>query len=106
MIAQTSDPNPIVQLLPLLLLVAVFYFLLIRPQQRRMRQQRSLIESLDVGDEVLTIGGMFATITGVEDDAFVVEVAPGTRVRLLKSAVARRVVDEPVAPEEEASEES
>ncbi|MEX2457563.1 MAG: preprotein translocase subunit YajC [Actinomycetota bacterium] len=106
MIAQTSDPNPIVQLLPLLLLVAVFYFLLIRPQQRRMRQQRSLIASLDVGDEVLTIGGMFGTITGVDDEAFDVEISPGTRVRLLKSAVARRVVDEPVTPDEEASEES
>ena len=64
MIAQTPDPNPIVQLAPLLLLVGIFYFLLIRPQQRRMRQQRTLIEGLDVGDEVLTIGGMFGTITG------------------------------------------
>jgi preprotein translocase subunit YajC len=100
-----SDPNPLVQLLPLLLLVAVFYFLLIRPQQRRMRQQRSLVESLDVGDEVLTIGGLFGSIRGVHDDAFEVEIAPGTRVRLLKSAVARRVVDEPAEPEE-AGEES
>jgi preprotein translocase subunit YajC len=99
-----SDPNPLVQLLPLLLLVAVFYFLLIRPQQRRMRQQRSLVESLDVGAEILTIGGIYGTISSVEDDAFGVEIAPGTRVRLLKSAVARRL-DEP-AVEEEAGEGS
>ena len=92
-IAQASNSN-IGLLISLLLMVAIFYFLLIRPQQRRMRQQRSLIESLDVGDEILTIGGMFATIRSVDDDSVDVEVAPGTTIKLVKSAVARKIEPE------------
>ena len=106
MIAQADQASPIVQILPLLLLVAIFYFLLIRPQQRRMRAQRALIESLEVGDEVLTIGGLFGTVTALDEEAFEVEISPGTRVRLLKSAVSRRLGEEPVAGGEEANGES
>lgn len=105
LIAQATDQNPIAALLPILLLVAVFYFLLIRPQQRRMRQQREVIQSLEVGDEVITIGGLIGTVRAVEDDLFQVELSPGTTVRLLKSAVARRVPEDVAEPEgEEAGE--
>ncbi len=104
MIAQATNQNPVAALLPILLLVAVFYFLLIRPQQRRMRQQREVIESLDVGDEVITIGGLIGTVRTVEDDLFQVEISPGTTVRLLKSAVARRVPDDVAEPEDEDKE--
>jgi preprotein translocase subunit YajC len=89
-------------LISLGLMVAVFYFLLIRPQQRRVRQQRELVNSLGVGDEVITIGGMFGTIKRMNDDEVTLEVSPGTEVRLVKSAVARKFVPEPL--EEEAGE--
>jgi preprotein translocase subunit YajC len=90
-------------IISLVLMVAIFYFLLIRPQQRRMRQQRSLIGSLEVGDEILTIGGLFGTVRRIDDDAVEVELAPGLTVRLLKSAVARRLVEEvPETEDEEA----
>jgi preprotein translocase subunit YajC len=86
-------------------LVGVFYFLLIRPQQRRARAQRELVMSLEVGDEVVTIGGMFGTITAVDDESVTVEVAPGTSMRFVKSAIARKLVrDEDL--EEEAGEDS
>jgi preprotein translocase subunit YajC len=86
-------------LISLGLMVAVFYFLLIRPQQRRVRQQRELVNSLGVGDEVITIGGMFGTIKRMNDDEVTLEVSPGTEVRLVKSAVARKFVPEPLEGE-------
>jgi preprotein translocase subunit YajC len=85
-------------------MVAIFYFLLIRPQQRRARQQRELVGSLAVGDEVVTIGGMFGTITDMDDESVTLDVGSGTRIRFVKQAVARKFVQEGL--EEEASEES
>lgn len=81
-------------LISLLLMVGIFYFLLIRPQQRRARQQRELVDSLAVGDEVVTIGGMYGRIEDIDDEAVTVEVAPGTRIRLVKQAIARKFVRE------------
>ena len=72
-------------------MLVAFYFLLIRPQQRRMRQQANLLESIRVGDEIITIGGIFGHITRILDDRVEVEVADGTRLYLLRSAVARRL---------------
>jgi preprotein translocase subunit YajC len=83
------------------------YFLMIRPQQRRARAQRDLIQSLEVGDEVVTIGGMFGTVRDVDDDAVMVEVSPGTTLRFVKSAIARKlVVDDEGGDEEFAEEEA
>jgi preprotein translocase subunit YajC len=75
------------------LMVVIFYFLLIRPQQRRARSQRALVESIDVGDEVLTVGGMFGTVRAVDDESLTVEVAPGTEIRFLKTAILRKRFD-------------
>jgi len=93
-------------LISLVLLVAVFYFLLIRPQQRRMRAQRDLVTSLDVGDEVVTIGGMFGRVTEMDDESATLEISPGTRVRIVKQAIARRLndMDELTEPEDEEPE--
>ncbi len=74
--------------LPLILLFAVFYFLLIRPQQRRAKTHRSFIDNLKKGDRVVTSGGMYGTITGVTDLAVTLEVAEKVRVKVLKSAIA------------------
>ena len=74
--------------LPLILLFAVFYFLLIRPQQKRAKTHKQFIENLKKGDRVVTSGGMYGTITGVTDDSVTIEVAEKVRVRVLKSAIA------------------
>lgn len=79
----------------LVLLVGIFYFMLIRPQKRRVDQHRTLIESLGLGDEIVTIGGIFGTIRNIRDEDMEVEIASGTVIRIVKSAVARQVVDEP-----------
>jgi len=74
-------------LLPLVLLFVVFYFLLIRPQQKRAKQQKLFIENLKKGDKVITSGGLYGTITGITDDSVTIEIAEKVRVRVLKSAV-------------------
>ena len=86
----------------LALLIGVFYFLLIRPQKRRVEQHRSLIDSIQVGDEIITIGGLYGTVRTIGDDQIDIEVSPGTTLKFTKAAIARRVNDEPdavVAPD-------
>lgn len=78
-------------LLFLVVMIAAFYFLLIRPQQRRVRQQMELLRSVQVGDEIITIGGIFGQVTRMLDDRFEIEVADGTKFYVLRSAIARRV---------------
>jgi preprotein translocase subunit YajC len=92
-IAQQAGSNATF-LISLVLMVAIFYFLLIRPQQRRVRQQRSLIESLRVGDEVITIGGLFGTILEMDDETVTLDAGAGTRLRYLKQAVARKFIED------------
>jgi preprotein translocase subunit YajC len=104
-LAQGGGQN-VTFLISLVLMVAIFYFLLIRPQQRRVRQQRDLVDSLGVGDEVVTIGGMFGTIFEMNDESVTLDVGSGTRIRFIKQAIARKFVrEEPETKSEEADEE-
>jgi preprotein translocase subunit YajC len=78
-------------LLPLLLLGAMMWMLLIRPQQQRVRRQQALLASLEVGDEVVTAGGMIGRIRSLDDDRAEVELAPGIVVPFLRGAVSQKV---------------
>jgi preprotein translocase subunit YajC len=93
---ESGGGSSLVAFLPLLVMGGIFYFLLIRPQQRRARAQRELLSSVEVGDEVVTTAGVFGLVTDIddEDDIVTVEIAPGTRVRMLRSGIGRIVVDE------------
>ncbi|UEM18763.1 preprotein translocase subunit YajC [Skermanella mucosa] len=74
--------------LPLILIFVVFYFLLIRPQQKKLKEHKSMLEALRRGDRVVTGGGIIGTITKVgTDDELVVEIAEGVRVRVLRSTI-------------------
>ncbi len=75
----------------LVLVGLVFYFMLYRPNKKRIDQHRLLIDSVQVGDEVVTIGGLFGHVREISDEQFHLELAPGTTVRLAKSAIARRI---------------
>jgi preprotein translocase subunit YajC len=77
----------------LALLIFIFYFMLIRPQKRRVEEHRRLVESIGEGDQVVTIGGMFGTVVSQTDDEIELEIAAGTRVRFVRSAIARRIGD-------------
>lgn len=77
-----------ISLMPLLLIFVVFYFLLIRPQQKKMKTHRDMIGALKRGDKVLTSGGIIGTIVKVEDDAtLLVEIAKEVRVRVARSTI-------------------
>jgi preprotein translocase subunit YajC len=96
-------------LLPLVLMGGIFYFLLIRPQQRRQRAQRDLLGSLAIGDEVVTIGGIHGTIRELDDENATIEVAPGVQIRFLRGAIARKLVEEDqydASEDEEADDQS
>jgi len=89
--AQTADaaaqPNPLLSFLPLLVLFAVFYFMLIRPQMRRAKEQRTMISALAKGDEVVTNGGIAGRIDDLGDTFVSLEIAPGVKIKLQKSAI-------------------
>ena len=95
-LSQQSQANPIVAFLPLVLMGAVFYFLLIRPQSQRRKAQVMMQNELDVGDEVITTAGIYGTITEIDDDYGIItlEVAPDTELRFSRAAVAQRLLDD------------
>ena len=88
----------------ILVLLVVMWFLLIRPQRRRQAESQRLLESLSVGKEVVTAGGLYGTITALDDDEARVEIADGVEVRVAKRAIAG-VLSEEEEPEELEEEE-
>jgi preprotein translocase subunit YajC len=76
------------------LLIAIFYFMLIRPQKRRVQAHKRLVDSVEIGDEVVTIGGAHGTVRALGDADNRLEVAPGTEIRFIMSAIARRVSED------------
>jgi preprotein translocase subunit YajC len=90
----------VASILIIVILFALFWLLLIRPNRRRQAEQAALIQNVEAGDEIVTAGGLFGHVTSVADDELLVEIAPGTNVR-----IARRAVAGIVGPEEEDEEE-
>ena len=86
-------------------LIVIFYFMLIRPQQKRMRQQMELIKSLRAGDDVMTSSGIYGIISEVEEDTVLMEVAEDVEIRVAKSAIAKVFTVREEPEEEEPGEE-
>jgi preprotein translocase subunit YajC len=86
----------------ILVLLALMWFLLIRPQRRRQMEAQRLIDSLEVGKEIVTAGGLYGTVMALEDDEVRVQIADGVEVRVAKRAIAGVVSDD--EPEEEPEE--
>ena len=86
--------NPLVTLLPVILIGVVFYFLLFRPQRRRQQQQQQMQRQIEPGQRVMTTAGMLADVVAVEDDAVVLEIAPGVEVRFVKAAIGQVLPDD------------
>ncbi|HKN64130.1 MAG TPA: preprotein translocase subunit YajC [Gaiellaceae bacterium] len=80
----------------------LLYLIVVRPQKRRQTQQQQMISELRVGDEVLTAGGIYGTVSQLEDDLVTVEIAPETEVRVARRAIAGVTRD----PEDEDADES
>ena len=89
--AGAAQPDMLSGLLPIVLIFIVFYFLLIRPQQKRAKEHRTMVEALGVGEEVMTSGGILGKITKVDDQWLTVEVAKGVEVTVARSTVSQTV---------------
>ena len=92
----TPQANPLALPFTFLLIGGMMYFLMIRPQRRRAAAQRSLLQSLEVGDEVMTGGGIFGTLKEMDEDegTVVVEIAPGIDVRMLRAGISQRLTQD------------
>jgi len=74
--------------LPLIIIFAIFYFLLIRPQQKKSKQHKQLLADLKKGDKVVSSGGLHGIITGLADDVVTVEISPKVRVKITRGSIA------------------
>ncbi|WP_422444043.1 preprotein translocase subunit YajC [Thermoanaerobacterium sp. DL9XJH110] len=72
---------------PLILIFAIFYFLIIRPQQKRERDRRSMLASLKEGDDIITIGGIYGRILNIKDDVITLEVGDKLKIKVTRSAI-------------------
>lgn len=87
----------------LIALVLIFWFMIIRPQQRQRQQMQTLLRELSVGTEVMLSSGIFGRVTAIDDDAVHVEVAEGTAIRVIRGAIARIIPED--AGEQDAGEQ-
>lgn len=85
--AAPTAPNPFFQFAPLVVLVVIFYFMLIRPQMRRSKEHRQMLGALAKGDEAVTSGGMTGKVMNISENYVTLEIADGVSVKIQKSAV-------------------
>ena len=92
----------VMSFLPLILIFVVFYFLLIRPQQKKLKDHKSMVDAVRRGDRIITAGGIIGTVTRVgADDEVTVEIAEGVRVRVVRSTITTVLAKtEPAAADE------
>ncbi len=84
-----TDPTTslLMNVMPFVLIIGVFYFLMIRPQQKRQKETKKMLEEMKKGDKVLTSAGIHGTISEIQDNIVVVQIADNTRVRFEKVAI-------------------
>jgi len=85
--------NDLAALLPLVAILALFWFMVVRPQQRRQREVAALQSSIEVGQRVMMSSGIYGTVRSVTDETARLEIAPGTEIQIARAAIAR--IDEP-----------
>ena len=86
----SAGGNPITQIVPLVLIVVVFYFFMIRPQMKKAKDTKKYIEALKVNDKILTIGGIYGTISKMnEDGTMIIAVEDGSKMKISKNAVSK-----------------
>lgn len=93
MLAPAEGQSPIAGLIPVLLMVAIFYFLLIAPVRKRQKQHDALLENLKNGDKVVTSGGIIGTVVGIQDDRLRLRIADQVKIEITKQSVSGLVDD-------------
>ena len=90
--AAGGEPSFLVSLLPLILIFVVFWFLLIRPQQKRMREHKEMVQATKKGDKIITSGGLYGTVARVIDDnSLEVEIAQNVKVKLARATISENL---------------
>jgi preprotein translocase subunit YajC len=89
--ADSKNSNPLGLFIPMILIGAAMYFLMIRPQRRKMRSQAELQSSINVGDEVMTTSGMYGFVTSLEGDIAWLEIDDDVQIRIARAALQRKV---------------
>lgn len=89
----TPAPNPLVSFTPILVVCAILYLLVIRPQQKQARELKKMVDDLKPGDRVLTQGGIYGTVVSLKAGVIVLKIADEVKVEIARSAVAQKVVD-------------
>lgn len=84
---QAQQGSAVPQILFFVAIIGVFYFFMIRPQQKKQKEQAKFVSEIKKGDNVVTIGGIYGRIAEVEDDAFILEIEKGGRMKITKSSV-------------------
>lgn len=87
MMAQGGVTSPWASLVPLVIMLGIFYFLLIAPMRKRQKQQEQMIANLKTGDHVLTAGGIYGTIVGIKDDRLTLRIADQVKIDVTKSSI-------------------
>ncbi|MBN1987520.1 MAG: preprotein translocase subunit YajC [Prolixibacteraceae bacterium] len=90
-----QEANPLMSFLPLLLIIVVFYFFMIRPQVKRQKETRKFRESLAKGDKVVTTGGIYGKIVEVKETTIVLEVAKDVQIKVDKNGIIKDMSDAP-----------
>lgn len=85
--ATAGDAGGLMSFIPLILMFVVLYFIMIRPQMKRQKEMKAMLEALAAGDEVITVGGILGKVTAVKDQYITVEIVTGTEVQMQKNAV-------------------
>jgi preprotein translocase subunit YajC len=89
-----SNSSSLYMILFMVVLFAIFYFLIIRPQSKRQKEHQNLLSNLQVGDRIITIGGIYGRIESIREDSYVIKVESGELLRMAKSAIAGKQADE------------
>lgn len=90
-----QDSNPLMSFLPLLLIVAVFYFFMIRPQMKRQKETRKFREGLAKGDKVVTTGGIYGKISEIKETTIILEIAKDVQIKVDKNGIIKDMSDAP-----------
>ena len=94
----------LVTFLPLILILLIMYFLMIRPQNKKQKETQKMIEALKKGDKVITIGGIHGTVASTKENTIIVKVDDNTRIEFNRTAIATVIVDKPAAAQTQEKE--
>lgn len=86
-------------IVPFLLIIVIFYFLILRPQQKKQKERAALLESLKKGDKIITAGGIFGTIEGIEDKILLIKIAENVKIKVERSSITTIIGVTDVEPE-------